>query len=149
MGTETLLLIILSGIIALLVALFQYKYKAKYKGKWVLVFTFLRFLSVFAILLLLINPKFTQVSIYTEKPNLVVAVDNSNSIAYLKQDKNALSILNTLTEHPELKKEFDIDVFTFDDVIKTSDTNIFKSKASNIDKALRELSSIYKTRLLL
>ncbi|GAL90663.1 hypothetical protein [Jejuia pallidilutea] len=147
MGTETLLLIILSGIIALLVALFQYKYKAKYKGKWVLVFTFLRFLSVFAILLLLINPKFTQVSIYTEKPNLVVAVDNSNSIAYLKQDKNALSILNTLTEHPELKKEFDIDVFTFDDVIKTSDTNIFKSKASNIDKALRELSSIYKNKV--
>lgn len=145
MNTETLLLIILSGIIALLVALFQYKYKPKYKGKWALLFIVLRFFSVFSILVLLINPKFKQVKVYTEKPNLVIAVDNSNSIEHLKQNENALTILKTLKQHPKLNEAFDIEVFTFDAAIKKSDTIDFKSRASNIHKALHEVSDIYKT----
>lgn len=144
MSSQTLLYIILSGIIALLVALFQYKYKSKHKGKRTLVFTFLRFLSVFAILLLLINPKFTQTKVYNEKPTLVVAVDNSNSIAHLNQSENALRTLNFLKDNPELNTNFNVEVFTFDDNVQQSDSILFKSKGSNIDKALRQFSEIYK-----
>lgn len=144
MQTETLLYIILFGIIALLVALFQYKYKSKHKGNLSLVFTFLRFLSVFAILLLLINPKFNQIKVYTEKPSLILAVDNSNSIAHLKQNENALNALNTLKQHPELNKRFEVEVLTFDEDIQKSDSIDFTSKSSNIDKALRQISDIYK-----
>ncbi len=147
MQTETLLYIILSGIIALLVALFQYKYKSKHKGNLSLVFTFLRFLSVFAILLLLINPKFNQVKVYTEKPNLILAVDNSNSIAHLKQNENALKALNTLKQHAELNKRFEIEVFTFDEDIQKTDSIDFKSKSSNIDRVLRRISDIYKNEV--
>ncbi len=144
MSSQTLLYIILSGIIALLVALFQYKYKSKHKGKRTLVFTFLRFLSVFAILLLLINPKFTQTKVYNEKPTLVVAVDNSNSIAHLNQSENALRTLNFLKDNTELNTNFNVKVFTFDDNVQQSDSILFKSKGSNIDKALRQFSEIYK-----
>ena len=144
MSSQTLLYIILSGIIALLVALFQYKYKSKHKGKHVLIFTFLRFLSVFAVLLLLINPKFTQIKVYNEKPTLVVAVDNSNSIAHLNQSENALRTLNFLKDNPELNTNFNIEVFSFDDNVQQSDSILFKSKGSNIDKALRQFSEIYK-----
>lgn len=147
MQTETLLYIILSGIIALLVALFQYKYKSKHKGNLSLVFTFLRFLSVFAILLLLINPKFNQVKVYTEKPSLILAVDNSNSIAHLKQNENALKALNTLKQHAELNKRFEIEVFTFDEDIQKTDSIDFKSKSSNIDRVLRRISDIYKNEV--
>ncbi len=147
MSSETLLYIILSGIIALLVALFQYKYKSKHKGNLSLVFTFLRFLSVFAILLLLINPKFNQVKVYTEKPSLILAVDNSNSIAHLKQNENALKALNTLKQHAELNKRFEIEVFTFDEDIQKSDSIDFKSKSSNIDRVLRQISDIYKNEV--
>lgn len=147
MQTETLLYIILSGIIALLVALFQYKYKSKHKGNLSLVFTFLRFLSVFAILLLLINPKFNQVKVYTEKPSLILAVDNSNSIAHLKQNENALKALNTLKQHAELNKRFEIEVFTFDEDIQKTDSIDFKSKSSNIDRVLRQISDIYKNEV--
>lgn len=144
MSSQTLLYIILSGIIALLVALFQYKYKSKHKGKHVLIFTFLRFLSVFAVLLLLINPKFTQIKVYNEKPTLVVAVDNSNSIAHLNQSENALRTLNFLKDNPELNTNFNVEVFLFDDNVQQSDSILFKSKGSNIDKALRQFSEIYK-----
>lgn len=147
MQTETLLYIILSGIIALLVALFQYKYKSKHKGNLSLVFTFLRFLSVFAILLLLINPKFNQVKVYTEKPSLNLAVDNSNSIAHLKQNENALDALNKLKEDSELNKRFEIEVFTFDEDIQKTDSIDFKSKSSNIDRVLRQISDIYKNEV--
>jgi hypothetical protein len=46
-------------------------------------FSFLRFLSVFALLLLLINPTFKQKSYYNEQPILTIAVDNSSSVAEL------------------------------------------------------------------
>ena len=145
MQTETLLYIILSGIIALLVALFQYRYNSKLKGKLSIVFTLLRFLSVFAILLLLINPKFNQIKVYTEKPKLIVAVDNSNSIEHLKQSENALSALDYIKSNTEINKNFDIEVFSFDENIQQSDSINFKSKSSNIDKALRQISDIYKS----
>ncbi|MGC6430739.1 MAG: VWA domain-containing protein [Jejuia sp.] len=144
MQTEIVLYIILSGIIALLVALFQYKYKSKYKGKLSLWFTLLRFLSIFAILLLLINPKFEQIKVYTEKPKLVVAVDNSNSIEHLKQDKMALENLRLLETNETLNNAFDFEVFTFDEDITKADSISFKARSSNIDKALRQISDVYK-----
>lgn len=147
MQTETVLYIIVSGIIALLVALFQYTYKSKLKGKLPVVLTFLRFLSIFAILILLINPKFTQTKVYTEKPKLIVAVDNSNSIAHLKQSENALTAFNYFEQNSEINKNFDVEIFSFDDNIKQLDSLDFKSKSSNIDKALRQISDVYKTNV--
>ena len=60
MQTETILYIIIAGILALLVALFQYMYKSKKRSKRYVLLTFLRFLTLFSVLLLLINPKFEK-----------------------------------------------------------------------------------------
>ncbi|WP_239000377.1 VWA domain-containing protein [Hyunsoonleella ulvae] len=139
--------IILSGIIALLVALFQYKYKSKHKGRLSLLFTFLRFLTVFTLLLLLINPKFTQVKVYLEKPNLVLAVDNSNSIAHLHQEDSALRVLELLKNNPSLNDNFKLDVFSFDETLQNSGEFNFKSEGSDIDKALRGISEVYKNEI--
>ncbi|MEW4924471.1 VWA domain-containing protein [Algibacter sp. 2305UL17-15] len=144
MSSETLLYIILSGILALLVALFQYSYKSKQNSNLSLIFTFLRFLTIFSILLLLINPKFDQVKVYTEKPNLVLAIDNSNSIEHLNQKENALEFLKSIQSNSELAEKFDIDVFKFDAEISNSDTIQFNSKETDISNALNQLSEIYK-----
>ena len=88
MQTETVIYMILAGIGALLLALFQYFYKTKSMSKISMLFAFLRFITVFSVLLLLINPKFTQTTFSTEKPNLVIAVDNSSSIKHLNQSNN-------------------------------------------------------------
>ena len=50
--------------------------------------SFLRFLSIFTLLLLIINPSIKKNSIEIAKPNLLVAVDNSKSIKNNLQDKN-------------------------------------------------------------
>ena len=146
MSSQTLILILLSGIIALLVALFQYKYKAKLKPRLANLLTALRFLSIFAVLLLLVNPKFEKIKVYVEKPTLVIAVDNSNSIAHLKQTKAANTAIAALKNNKALKDKFTIEVFGFEDQLNTAvDSFNFKGKETNIDKALVEISKIHKT----
>lgn len=143
MSSQTLLYIILAGIVALLLALFQYQYKSK-KTKRNTVFTFLRFLSIFSILVLLINPKFESIKTYTEKPNLVVAIDNSVSVKHLKQDEKALELLNAVKTNEALQDRFNIDIYSFGNNLNTSDSIGFIEKQSNIAKAFRGLTEIYK-----
>ena len=56
---QTILYIIGSGILALFVALFQYIYKSKWtRINWCL--ATLRFITLFSLMLLIINPKFDK-----------------------------------------------------------------------------------------
>jgi len=143
MSSVTILYIILSGIVALSLALFQYVYKSK-KSKLNSIFTFLRFITVFSVLLLLINPKFEQLSTYIEKPNLVIAVDNSSSIIHLNQDQKTKNFLNTIIDNKEINEKFDVDVYTFGKQLNINDSLTFSEDQTNIDRAFSELSQIYK-----
>ncbi len=143
MSSQTLIYIILAGIIALLLALFQYKYKSK-STKRNSLFAFLRFLSIFFTLLLLINPKFENVQVYSEKPNLVVAVDNSSSVKHLKQDSKATAFIESLKGNKALNERFSLDFYSFGSALNTSDSINFNEKQSNINKAFRGLTEIYK-----
>ncbi len=144
MSSQTLLYIILAGIIALLLALFQYWFSAKQKGKQWLLYTFLRFISIFSLMLLLINPKFEQVSYTNEKPNLVVAVDNSQSITYLKQDANTLNLFSNLLNNEALNDHFNLDTYTFGNDISATDSIAFSAKQTNVSAVFKELSQVYK-----
>lgn len=147
MSSETLIYIILAGIVALLLALFQYKYKSKSASQSVALFTFLRFLTLFSVFLLLINPKFEQVKYYTEKPNLVIAVDNSASLKHLKQDKKAKQALEVLQKNSDLNGKFNIEVFSFGKTINTKDSLLFNEQQTNLDKAFKELTQVYKNTI--
>ena len=146
MSTESIFYIILAGIAALLIALFQYIYKSN-KSKLNSVFAFLRFITVFLILLLLINPKFTKKTVYTEKPNLIVAIDNSESINHLKHSENAINIKNKITQNQELNNKFDINYYTFGSSFKPLDSLSFTEKQTNISSILKGLNQIYKNKI--
>jgi len=144
MGTQTLLYIILAGIIALLLALFQYWFSAKHKSKRWMLYAFLRFLSIFSLLLLLINPKFEQVLYTNVKPNLVVAVDNSESVKYLNQDENAKNLFSSIINDKTLNRHFNIDAYTFGNTINATDSIAFNEKQTNVSSVFAELSQVYK-----
>ncbi|WP_299242362.1 VWA domain-containing protein [uncultured Aquimarina sp.] len=144
MQIQNIGLIIAAGIIALIIALFQYMYKAKNKTKRNLFFAFLRFLSIFSLLILLINPTFRKNTYYTEKPTLVVAVDNSSSIKHLNQDQQVLQFVNQIQTNEELKKRFDIKYYSFSNDLKDTLSFGFNQKQTNISKALDNLDQIYK-----
>ena len=145
MSSQTLLYIILAGVIALSIALFQYRYKTKQRSKFNLIFTLLRFITIFSILVLLINPKFEKVSYYNEKPNLVVAIDDSESIAFLKQDENVENLLELLSNDSRLKDKFNIDLYKFGKNTESLDSIGFNEKQTNISSLFSNLSQVYKT----
>ncbi|RNL82249.1 VWA domain-containing protein [Sinomicrobium pectinilyticum] len=135
--------LIIAGVVALLAAVFQYG-KAKGKSKENLLFAFLRFLSVFAILMLLINPKFRKVTVYEEKPALAIVADNSSSIPYLGQQQQISDILSQLQQNTELAEKFSPDYYTFGKNLKNGDSLSFEEQHTNLSEALTSLKEIYR-----
>ncbi len=144
MSSETILTIILAGIVALLFALFQYRLKTKSISKKQVLFAFLRFLTVFTILLLFINPKFKQIEYFIEKPTLAIVVDNSSSIKFLAQESKLIEIKKQLNDNLELRDRFNLDFYTFNDHLNNSDTLNFNGSQTNISKTLNSLIEINK-----
>lgn len=144
MTTNTILLIILSLIVAAGLSYFQYYYKVKSKLKINLLLTFLRFLGIFGLLLLLINPIITSHSIVLEKPTLAVVIDNSSSIAYLKSDKEAIELHSLITSNPALKEKFNIQSYQFDSECLPFQKLEFNGTQSNLDAVAKDLKAINK-----
>ncbi len=144
MEIETILYIILAGILALLLALFQYVYKRKGRSRLNILFAFLRFTTIFSVLLLLINPKLEQLNLYVEKPNLIVAIDNSGSIAHLDQQENAGKVLKSISENEALNDKFNVETYSFGETFRASDTLTFSERQTNIDESFNKLNQIYK-----
>lgn len=147
MFTQTALLLIAAAIISLLVAGFQYIFKAKRKSKKTFLFAFLRFLSVFTLLLLIINPKFTITKTSIEKPDLVILADQSASIKHLNQQKALNNTLQQVSENKNLQERFNISVYGFNNEIIDSiqdsngqQTQIYNS-LKNIQKVHRKPNS--------
>ena len=146
MTTNTVLLILLSLGIAFAVSFYQYLYKAKSRSKATLLLAFLRFLSVFALLLLLINPIISRKTIETIKTPLPIVIDNSASMADLKSDKEAFALFEKLKENSALNEKFEVQTYQFDADFLPSDSIDFKGKQSNIDAVAKNLKNIYKNQ---
>lgn len=143
MQTETILLITIAGITALSLALFQYVYKSKLKSKLKYVLTVLRFISIFALLVLLINPEFESFTYFDQKPTLVIAVDNSESISYLKQNENSNRVIRELQTSLDLNERFNIQTYSFGKSVSNLDTLNYKARQSNISEALKQFGEVY------
>ena len=147
MTTNTILLIILSLVIAAGLSYFQYYFKAKSNSKMNLLLAFLRFLGIFGLLLLLINPIITSNTIVLEKPVLAVVADNSNSISYLKADKDAQEVVSKLLSNSALKEKFNIQTYQFDTDFKVLKKLDFKGKQSNFDIVANDLKAINRNQI--
>ena len=147
MNKSTILLIILSVIIAASLSYFQYFFKTKSKTNLVKFLAALRFLAIFGILLLLINPIISKKTFETIKTPLVIAVDNSNSIVDLKADAVVKDLFEKLSSNADLKDKFDVQSYRFDSEFQpiTSKEEIdFKGKQTNINEVAKNLKSINK-----
>ena len=144
MNKTTILLLLLSLLIAGGLSFFQYYYKAKTKSKVSLVLAFLRFLSIFGLLLLLINPIMSRKTLETIKTPLPIVVDNSSSIVDLKAKEMALELFKKLSANKELQEKFEVQSYRFDSEFQQSDEFDFKGTQTNLDEVAKSLKSIYK-----
>ena len=146
MNSTTILLLLVSILIAASVSFYHYLYKVKSKSKVTLLLAFLRFFSVFGLLLLLINPIISRKSTEIVKTPLPIVIDNSSSITDLKANETALELFNKLADNSDLKSKYELQTYQFDDEFSPSDTINFKGKQTNIDIVAKNLKSIYKNQ---
>ena len=136
-------MVILAAISSLMIVLFQYFYRQKNKGKLQIVLSFFRFLTLFGLFLLLINPKLTKQEVILEKANLMLLIDDSSSIGEHSEEGQIDSIINAITGSSALNKKFNIAQYSFGERLNNTDSVTFTEPKTDIAKALNSLNRIY------
>ncbi|MEJ1221978.1 VWA domain-containing protein [Sediminicola sp. 1XM1-17] len=143
MQTSSVLLILLAALVALAIVLFQYFYKNKGSRKQNVILSLLRFIGIFGILLLLINPKFTKTEYRIEKTNLVVLVDNSSSLKEINNKTNIDSLIKKVSGNSVVLELFNLHTFSFGNSLEVLDSLTFSKKSTNIADAINASSTMF------
>ncbi len=147
MTTTTILLLIAAIAVAAGLSFYQYFFKAGKRTKVTFLLASFRFISVFGLLLLLINPVISRSSYEIEKTPLPIVIDNSSSIKELKADQIAADLLDKLLENKALNEKFAVERYQFDSDFSLSETPDFKGTQSNMESVANSLQSIHKNKL--
>jgi len=141
MDALNIFLIILAVVIAGLIVYYQYYYKQNLSQDSKILSLF-RFVTFFGILMLLINPGFIQNSTEIIKPNLMLAVDNSESIAHLGSEEIVRQLVYDFNTDEELNKRFDISSFQFGGGLSSDTLLSFEETQSNIYQAVKDINLV-------
>jgi hypothetical protein len=144
MTKTTIVLIVFSLVVASSLSFYHYLYKAKNKSKVSLFLAFLRFMSIFGILLLLINPIMTKNTLETVKTPLPIVVDNSSSISFLNAKEKTMELYKKLISNAALQDKFDVQTYQFDGGFQPFEKFDFKGAQTNLDAVAKNLKSINK-----
>jgi len=144
MTTQTVLYIIIAIIISILLAVFMYGYKTKFSKSTKWIYGSLRFVTIFSVLLLLINPIFKTETFSLIKPKLPILIDNSESISELNQTVNVSDFITSLKLNKDLNKKFELSFYTFGNEFKINDSLTFNEKNTNISEALTLTNQLFK-----
>lgn len=145
MTKTTIFLLILSVLIAGLLSFYQYLYKVKNQSKLYWFLAFLRFISLFSIFLLLINPIISRKITEIKKTPLPIVVDNSKSISELKATKEAAELYLKIAKNKAITEKYDVQLFSFDDEFKSLEQLDFKGNQSHIDGVANNLKQLYRS----
>lgn len=138
---------VLAIIVSSTIAIFFYYKNLKNKERVSYLLTFLRFISLLAVFILLINPKIEQQIISVEKPTLVVAVDNSSSIKNTNQSAEVLDLVSNLKSNISLNEKFNIDFYSFADDVELLDSLDFDNSQTDISKPFKQFKEVYKNKI--
>lgn len=144
MTTSTVLLLVLSALVAFALSFYQYLFKAKKKSTIFFFLAFLRFITLFSVFLLLINPVITRKELETIKTPLPVLLDNSLSIKELGQDSIAKLLADKISGNSALKNKYDVQLYTFDNDFITGKIPDFKGTQTHIDNAAQNIKQFYR-----
>lgn len=141
MQIQTILLLILAAFLTLGIVVFQYYYTSKKRGKLIILLSFLRFMALFSLFLLLINPKLIKKEYEIEKTNLIVLVDNSSSLS--ASQKEVSDVLEKLKGDKALADKYKINFYKFGKELKNLDSLDYLDTRTDITQALSAISNIY------
>lgn len=144
----TILYITLAAIFALGFVFFAYFFKNKNLKRQTYFLSGARFISIFTLLILLINPQIKHLELETIKPELVLAIDRSKSIDNLEKTDSLLALIAHLQENKELNEKFHISAYNFGGALATAgnDSLQINTNKTDIYNALSQLSRLYKEK---
>ena len=143
MQLQTVFLILFAAILAFGLVIFQYYYKPKSKGFLSLGLSFLRFIALFCVFLLLINPKITKEQYSLERANLIILADNTSSIGQENGVNQLLNAKKLIIENTNITEKFIVSEYVFGNELNSLDSLSFTEKATNIGRALSSLNEIF------
>ncbi|NMH28964.1 hypothetical protein [Flavobacterium silvaticum] len=146
MTATTSVLIILSVLVAAGIAYYQYIFRSIQGKRLSYLLAGLRFIAIFGLLLLLINPRILKTWYEAEKTPLPVVIDNSASIIHLKADARAKQVFERITSDSRLKQKYDVQAYRFDSEMEASETPDFKGSQTSIEAVAKNLSAIYRNK---
>ncbi len=146
MSGTTILLIFLAAVAALALSAFQYFYKSKISSTRAWSLAFFRFLALFALMVLLINPKIVNREYYVEKPDLLLAIDNSASISNFGVTEEVTDYVTSIVEDPRIRERFEVHVFPFGRELSQGQDLGFMESQTNIAGAMRSLETFFKNK---
>ena len=144
MSVTTVLLISLAAVVALGFVVFKYFLGTKKRTGSTYFLATLRFVSIFVLLLLLINPKIRQQEFEVVKPQLLLAIDESASIEYLEKGDSVRLFADYLINNPKLQERFSIQTYGFGKELSQIelDSLAFNKQQTNISKVLNSLDKL-------
>lgn len=143
MQIQTVFLILLAAILAVVLVIYQYHYKTRRRGFLYITLSFLRFIAMFCVFLLLINPQITKDQYSLEKTNLILLSDNSSSVEEVGGAEQLIQVKDQIKYNTDIRERFSISEFTFGTSLNSSDSLSFAEKATNIGRALSSINEIY------
>ena len=143
MEIRTALLIFLAAIAALTIVFYQYFFKNTQKGTLKIVLAALRFVVIFCAFLLLINPKFVDTEYFLEKSNLVLLMDDSESMQKFPEAQNLSEEAKKILEDERVKERFDSFQFVFGSELDETDTLSFENVNTDIANAITKMDELF------
>jgi hypothetical protein len=145
--TTTIIYIIIALLASSAVSWFLYFYKQKERRKIDYLLFGLRAISVFLLLLLLINPAVERKEITNEKPILSVLVDNSLSIKHFQRENVVSTIVDDIKTNTSISDKFNVQFYQFGNSLEILDTLPFSENQTNIYKAISGVEAIHKNEI--
>lgn len=144
MTATIVLLLIASALAAFGLSFYQYLFRAGKRSRMLFFLASLRFITLFAIFVLLINPVISRKTFETVKTPLPVLIDNSSSIELLGQDKASNDIAAAIISNSALKEKYDVQPFLFAEDFKGGSQADYKGRQTRIDNAVQNLKQLYR-----
>tara|TARA_R110002167_G_scaffold114779_3_gene288732 strand:+ start:228 stop:2255 length:2028 start_codon:yes stop_codon:yes gene_type:complete len=145
--TATIFYLVFALLLSISVAFFQYYYKVTNKPKVTSLLFVLKTLSLFLLILLLINPTIENTVLENEKPVLSILVDNSKSIAFFKEGNSVSEIVTNLSNSADLNTKFSLSDFSFGKNLQVLDSLSFLENETNITNAIVEVNELNKDKI--
>ncbi len=143
MQSTTLVLVLLAALASLAIVFYQYYFRSKAPGRIKVLLASCRFVAVFGIFLLLINPEFVRRQYEVEKANLVLLFDNSSSLQVSDAADQVRNVREAIAGNTGLTDRFRISSYSFGENLNVSDSLTFTEKTTNISKALKAVEEVY------